>query len=221
MNIRLEESWKELMKDEFEQDYFLRLSEQIRQEYASGRVIYPKGSQIFRAFDLCPVQEVKVVILGQDPYHGEGQAEGLAFSVPMGVSIPPSLRNIKKEIAKDLGRPSQISEGNLLPWVEQGVLLLNSILTVRAGEAGSHQALGWERFTDSVISHLNEQCEGLVFLLWGNYAKRKGAMISRRKHCVLEAGHPSPLSARFFLGCRHFSKTNEALRSFHKNEIIW
>ncbi len=220
MNIRLEDSWKDLLKGEFEQLYFQNLIETVKKEYAT-KVVYPQGKYIFRALDLCPVHKVKVVILGQDPYHGEGQAEGLSFSVPQGIAIPPSLRNMKKEILSDTGQASIIEDGHLLPWVEQGVLLLNSMLTVRAGEAGSHQGIGWESFTDAIIRELNTHCQGLVFLLWGNYAKRKGAMIDRRKHCVLEAGHPSPLSARFFLGCRHFSKTNEALVHFGKEPIRW
>ncbi len=220
MNIRLEESWKELLSEEFEQLYFQKLIEEVKQAYATT-VVYPKGKYIFRALDLCPVDKVKVVILGQDPYHGEGQAEGLSFSVPKGVAVPPSLRNMKKEILADTGQASIVEDGHLLPWVEQGVLLLNSMLTVRANEAGSHQGIGWETFTDAIIRELNDKCEGLVFLLWGNYAKRKGAMIDRKKHCVLEAGHPSPLSARYFLGCRHFSKANEALKQFGKTEIVW
>ncbi len=220
MNIRLEESWKKLLESEFEQLYFQNLIAEVKRAYATTKV-YPQGKYIFRALDLCPVQQVKVVILGQDPYHGEGQAEGLSFSVPKGVDVPPSLRNMKKEILSDTGEPSIIEDGHLLPWVEQGVLLLNSMLTVRAGEAGSHQGIGWESFTDAVIRELNNHCEGIVFLLWGNYAKRKGAMIDRRKHCVLEAGHPSPLSARYFLGCRHFTKANAALVRFGKTPIRW
>ncbi len=220
MNIRLEESWKELLQGEFEQLYFQKLIEEVKRAYATTRV-YPQGKYIFRALDLCPVQQVKVVILGQDPYHGEGQAEGLSFSVPKGVDVPPSLRNMKKEILSDTGQASIIEDGHLLPWVEQGVLLLNSMLTVRAGEAGSHQGIGWESFTDAIIQELNNNCEGIVFLLWGNYAKRKGAMIDRQKHCVLEAGHPSPLSARYFLGCRHFTKANAALVRFGKTPIRW
>ncbi len=220
MNIRLEESWKKLLEREFEQLYFQNLIAEVKRAYATTRV-YPQGKFIFRALDLCPVQRVKVVILGQDPYHGEGQAEGLSFSVPKGVAVPPSLRNMKKEILDDTGEPSIIKDGHLLPWVEQGVLLLNSMLTVRAGAAGSHQGIGWESFTDAIIRELNNHCEGIVFLLWGNYAKRKGAMIDRQKHCVLEAGHPSPLSVRHFLGCRHFTKTNDALVRFGKTPIRW
>ncbi len=220
MNIRLEESWKSLLADEFEQLYFQNLIRTVKQEYAT-QSIYPQGTHIFRALDLCPVHKVKVVILGQDPYHGEGQAEGLSFSVPEGVAVPPSLRNMQKEILSDTGSPSIIKGGHLMPWVEQGVLLINSILTVRAGQAGSHQGIGWETFTDAIIRELNQHCEGIVFLLWGNYAKRKGAMINRQKHCVLEAGHPSPLSARFFLGCRHFTKANAALERFGKSPVRW
>ena len=177
---------------------------------------------IFRALDLCPLPEVRVVILGQDPYHGAGQAEGLSFSVPAGVAIPPSLQNIKQEIASDLGHPSIIPDGSLLKWAEQGVLLLNATLTVRAGQAGSHQGLGWETFTDAIIEAVNREQEHVVFLLWGSPARRKGAMIDRTKHLVLEAPHPSPLSAhRGFFGCRHFSKANAYLKHWGKTPILW
>ncbi len=219
--IKLEESWRTLLADEFEKVYFTHLTTQVRAEYQHHGPIYPAGSQIFRALDLCPVPSVRVVILGQDPYHGEGQAEGLSFSVPAGVAIPPSLRNIKKEIASDLGTPSIIPDGNLLPWVAQGVLLLNSTLTVRAGQAGSHQGLGWETFTDAIIDRLSREREHLVFILWGSYARRKGAMIDRRRHLVLEAAHPSPLSATKFMGCRHFSQTNAYLAQHGYTPIAW
>lgn len=221
MSIRLESSWKSLLDGEIDKTYFAQLTERVRQEYAHNGPIYPRGGQIFRALDLCPVERVRVVILGQDPYHGEGQAEGLAFSVPPGVSVPPSLRNIKQEIATDLGRPSIVEDGHLLPWVEQGVLLLNSTLTVRAGQAASHQGLGWETFTDAIIQRLGAAREGLVFILWGGYARRKGAMIDRSRHLVLEAAHPSPLSVRGFLGCRHFSQTNAYLLSRGQTPIEW
>ena len=177
---------------------------------------------IFRALDLCPLPEVRVVILGQDPYHGAGQAEGLSFSVPAGVAIPPSLQNIKQEIASDLGHPSIIPDGSLLKWAEQGVLLLNATLTVRAGQAGSHQGLGWETFTDAIIEAVNREQEHVVFLLWGSPARRKGAMIDRSKHLVLEAPHPSPLSAyRGFFGCRHFIKANAYLTHWGKAPVLW
>ena len=192
----------------------------MRREYAAGRV-FPPASQIFAAFDLCPFSAVKVVILGQDPYHGEGQANGLAFSVAPGIDIPPSLINIYKEIRSDLGTPIPAS-GDLSRWAEQGVLLLNSSLTVRAHEAASHSAIGWELLTDAAISALSERRSGLVFILWGSHARRKAPLIDRSKHLILEAPHPSPLSAhRGFFGCRHFSKTNEYLRQQGKQEIIW
>lgn len=221
MNVRLEDSWKRLLADELDKTYFTLLTERVRQEYAEHAPIYPRGRDIFRALDLCPVERVRVVILGQDPYHGEGQAEGLAFSVPPGVAVPPSLRNIKQEIASDLGLPSVISDGHLMPWVKQGVLLLNSTLTVRAGQAASHQGIGWETFTDAIIQRLGIEREGLVFVLWGGYARRKGAMIDRSRHLVLEAAHPSPLSARNFFGCRHFSKANAYLLSRGETPIEW
>lgn len=221
MNIRLEESWRRLLSDEFGKVYFAHLTERVRSEYLHHPPIYPAGANIFRALDLCPVDRVRIVILGQDPYHGEGQAEGLSFSVPPGVAPPPSLRNIKKEIAADLGTPSIIPDGHLLPWVEQGVLLLNSTLTVRAGQAASHQGIGWETFTDSLITRLAAERDHIVFMLWGNYARRKGAMIDRRRHLVLEAAHPSPLSATKFMGCRHFSQANAYLAAHGFSPIVW
>ncbi len=219
--VKLEESWHALLAEEFEKTYFHHLTARIRDEYMHHGPIYPAGGQIFRALDLCPVPRVRVVILGQDPYHGEGQAEGLAFSVPPGVATPPSLRNMKQEIATDTGLPSIITDGNLLPWVAQGVLLLNSTLTVRAGQAASHQGLGWETFTDSLISRLASVREHLVFILWGSYARRKGAMIDRSRHLVLEAAHPSPLSQTKFFGCRHFSQTNAYLVAHGMEPIRW
>ena len=222
MNIRLDESWRRALAPEFDKLYFGILTEKIRSEYRSGWPISPPGGMIFRALDLCPLPEVRVVILGQDPYHGAGQAEGLSFSVPTGVAIPPSLQNIKQEIASDLGHPSVIPDGSLLKWAEQGVLLLNATLTVRAGQAGSHQGLGWETFTDAIIEAVNREQEHVVFLLWGSPARRKGAMIDRSKHLVLEAPHPSPLSAyRGFFGCRHFSKANAYLTHWGKAPILW
>ena len=222
MNVRIEASWREALAAEFDKLYFGILTDRIRSEYQSGRAIYPPAGQIFRALDLCPLDRVRVVILGQDPYHGAGQAEGLAFSVPPGIAVPPSLVNIKREIADDLGRPSIITGGELLPWVEQGVLLLNTTLTVRAGEAASHQGLGWETFTDAVIQLVSQRCAHVVFLLWGSPARRKAAMIDATRHCILEAPHPSPLSAhRGFFGCRHFSRANAYLQQQGLAPIQW
>ena len=221
MNVRLEESWREALAPEFEKLYFAILTDRIRTEYQTG-TIYPPAGQIFRALDLCPLPQVRVVLLGQDPYHGAGQAEGLSFSVPDGTPVPPSLRNIKQEIASDLGRPSIISGGNLLPWVQQGVLLLNTTLTVRSGQAASHQGLGWETFTDEVIMAVNRQREHVVFLLWGTPARRKASMIDHTRHLILEAPHPSPLSAsRGFFGCRHFSACNTYLQQHGLAPIEW
>lgn len=220
MNVRINNEWKEQLASYWESASFAKTAEIVRREYAAGRV-FPPASQIFAAFDLCPFSAVKVVILGQDPYHGEGQANGLAFSVAHGIDIPPSLINIYKEIRSDLGTPIPAS-GDLSRWAEQGVLLLNSSLTVRAHEAASHSAIGWELLTDAAISALSERRSGLVFILWGSHARRKAPLIDRSKHLILEAPHPSPLSAhRGFFGCRHFSKTNEYLRQQGKQEIIW
>lgn len=222
MNVRIEASWREALAAEFDKLYFGILTDRIRSEYQSGLAIYPPAGQIFRALDLCPLDRVRVVILGQDPYHGPGQAEGLAFSVPPGIAVPPSLVNIKREIADDLGRPSIIKDGELLPWVEQGVLLLNTTLTVRSGEAASHQGLGWETFTDAVIQLVSQRCAHVVFLLWGSPARHKAAMIDATRHCILEAPHPSPLSAhRGFFGCRHFSRANAYLQQQGFAPIQW
>lgn len=222
MDIRLEKSWYDALKNEFERPYFQILVDTVKREYKGNVPIYPKGSQIFRAMDMLPIHKVKVVILGQDPYHGEGQAEGLAFSVPKGMTPPPSLVNIKNEIKSDLGRDSIIKDGNLVPWVEQGVLLLNTTLTVRKSQAGSHANIGWETFTDAIISVLNKEMENIVFMLWGSHARRKGAMIDRSKHFILEAPHPSPLSVyRGFYGCKHFSKANTYLISKDNSPIRW
>ena len=220
MDVQIEESWKKVLADEFEQDYFQNLSAQIREAYLSGTV-YPPPKLVFNAFTNCPFSALKVVILGQDPYHGAGQAHGLSFSVPDGVRVPPSLQNIYKEIKDDLS--VEVSEsGNLERWAKQGVLLLNATLTVRAGEAGSHQGLGWEQFTDAVIQKISDEKEHVVFLLWGKYAQDKGKNIDTTKHLVLTAPHPSPFSAHTgFLGCKHFSKTNEYLESNGLSEINW
>lgn len=222
MAIRLEQTWREALSEEFEKSYFLHLTDTIRKAYQGTTPIYPEGRYIFRALDECPLPSVRVVILGQDPYHGEGQAEGLSFSVPEGVAVPPSLVNIKQEIESDLGRPSAIQGGHLMPWVREGVLLLNATLTVRAGSAGSHQGLGWETFTDKIIEVLNKSKAPIIFMLWGSYAKRKGAMIDRTRHLVLEAPHPSPLSVyRGFFGCKHFSQANAFLTQHGHKPINW
>lgn len=220
MNVRINSEWKAILAPVWESESFARTAEIVRSEYAS-RTIFPPANQIFAAFDLCPFSKVKVVILGQDPYHGEGQANGLAFSVSPGIAIPPSLLNMYKEIHDDLGTPIPAS-GDLTRWAEQGVLLLNNSLTVRAHEAASHSNIGWEFVTDTAIKALSDLRTGLVFLLWGSHARRKADLIDRTKHLVLEAPHPSPLSAhRGFFGCRHFSKTNQFLASRGEKEILW
>ena len=220
MNVQIEDSWKKHLAPEFEADYFSRLTNFVRDEYAQYTV-YPPGKLIFNAFNSCPFDKVKVVIIGQDPYHEPGQAHGLCFSVNDGVPFPPSLQNIFKEIASDLGTPAPKS-GNLTRWTEQGVLLMNATLTVRAHQAGSHQNKGWETFTDAAIRHLAEEREHLVFILWGSYAQKKGAMIDRNKHLILSSAHPSPLSAyRGFFGTGHFSKTNKYLLEHGIEPINW
>ena len=220
MNVRIEESWKEALAGEFEKDYFRELVSELHREKASGTVISPPGPLIVQAFDKTPLPSLKVIILGQDPYHNPGEAMGLSFSVPDGVRIPPSLRNIFKEIESDLGIRMSGSS-NLEPWARQGVLLLNSILTVRAGAAASHRSLGWEYFTDAVIRCISERCEGIVFLLWGRYARSKAVLIDSSRHHVLEAAHPSPLAGGAFFGCRHFSRTNELLIAEGRSPIDW
>lgn len=220
MNVKIEESWSRELKDEFERPYFKELVDFIKEEYSSTTV-YPPAKLIFNAFDSCPFDKVKVVILGQDPYHGPNQAHGLCFSVNDGVAFPPSLVNIFKEIESDLGI-SIPNSGNLTRWSNQGVLLLNATLTVRAHQAGSHQNKGWETFTDSVIRILSERKKDIVFMLWGSYAQKKGAVIDKSKHLVLKAVHPSPLSAyRGFLGCKHFSIANEYLNRQEISPIFW
>jgi uracil-DNA glycosylase len=220
MDVKIEESWKEILKDEFEKPYFKILTDFVRKEYQT-QTVYPPAKLIFNAFDLCPFDKVKVVIIGQDPYHGPGQAHGLCFSVNDGIDVPPSLVNIYKEIKEDLGIEPPAS-GNLERWAKQGVLLLNATLTVRARTAGSHQNKGWEEFTDRVIKELSEKRKDVVFMLWGSYAQKKGAIIDTKKHCVLTSVHTSPLSAyRGFLGCKHFSKANEYLKSKGLAEICW
>ncbi|WP_418794532.1 uracil-DNA glycosylase [Phocaeicola coprophilus] len=220
MNVQIEKTWKEVLAPEFEKDYFIRLTDFVRQEYQTTTV-YPPGKLIFNAFNLCPYNKVKVVIIGQDPYHGPGQAHGLCFSVNDGVPFPPSLQNIFKEIHDDLGTPIPAT-GNLTRWAEQGVLMLNATLTVRAHQAGSHQRKGWEEFTDAAIRALAEKREHLVFILWGSYAQKKGAFIDRNKHLVLTSVHPSPLSAyNGFFGNRHFSRANEYLIQHGETPIVW
>lgn len=220
MEVRIAEDWKALLRDEFEKPYFGELVEFVRREYASG-VVYPQGRNIFRAFDKCPIDHLKVVIIGQDPYHGEGQANGLCFSVGAGVPFPPSLQNIFKEVASDTGRPIP-SSGELDRWAEQGVLLLNAVLTVRAHEAASHAGRGWEQFTDAVVRAIAREKQGVVYMLWGSYAQKKGAIADPTRNCILKAVHPSPLSAyRGFFGCRHFSQANAYLRSLGREEILW
>ncbi len=220
MNVKIEPTWGERLQSEFNAPYFDALSQYVRDEYRRG-VCYPPGGEIFNAFNLCPFPAVKVVIIGQDPYHEEGQAEGLCFSVKDGVQKPPSLQNIFKEIADDLGRPVPES-GSLRRWAEQGVLLLNATLTVRAHAAGSHQGHGWETFTDAVIRRLSESREHLVFILWGSYAQKKGQVIDRSRHLVLTSAHPSPLSAyRGFFGNHHFSLCNDYLIRHGISPIVW
>ena len=220
MNVRIEESWKKHLQTEFDKPYFDELVRFVRNEYAT-HTVYPPGKQMFAAFDACPFDNVKVVILGQDPYHEPGQAHGLCFSVNEGVQFPPSLQNIFKEIESDLGKPVP-SNGNLLRWARQDVLLLNATLTVRAHQAGSHQNRGWEAFTDAVIHHLAEEREHIVFILWGAYAQRKGAVIDRTRHLVLQSPHPSPLSAhRGFFGNHHFSQANQYLTVHGIEPIDW
>lgn len=220
MDVKIAPSWKGHLLNEFEKPYFKTLIEFVRQEYKT-QTVYPPGKEIFRAFDACDFDDTKVVIIGQDPYHGPGQANGMCFSVRDGVRMPPSLVNIFKEIQSDLGKPVP-KTGDLERWARQGVLLLNATLTVRASTAGSHQNKGWEEFTDSVIRTLSAEKENIVFLLWGAYAQKKGEVIDRNKHLVLMSAHPSPFSAdRGFFGCKHFSKANDYLRSKGLKEIEW
>lgn len=220
-DVKIEPSWKAVLKEEFGKDYFKRLREFVKSEY-SHAIVYPPPKNIFRAFELCPFDKVEVVILGQDPYHGPRQANGLCFAVGEGVTLPPSLQNIFKEIESDLGEPLVHKSGDLERWAKQGVLLLNATLTVRAHAAGSHQGKGWEQFTDAVIRALSEKREHLVFILWGNYAKAKGAHIDRTKHLVIESAHPSPFSAHSgFFGSKPFSKTNAYLIEHGKKPVDW
>ena len=220
VDVRIAEDWKELLKEEFSKPYFEELTSFVRGEYGSG-VVYPAGRNIFRAFDCCPVDKIKVVIIGQDPYHGAGQAYGLCFSVGEGVPFPPSLRNILQEVHTDVGAPIPTS-GELERWAEQGVLLLNAVLTVRAHEAASHAGRGWERFTDAVVKAIAERKQGVVYMLWGSYAQKKGSIADPSKNLILKAVHPSPLSAyRGFFGCKHFSAANDYLASIGKEPNPW
>ena len=220
MNVRIDESWRQVLQPEFDKPYFELLTDFVRHAYAT-RQCFPPAKHIFRAFDLCPFDKVRVVIIGQDPYHDVNQAHGLCFSVQEGVPAPPSLVNIYKELNRDLGKPIPTS-GDLTHWAEQGVLLLNATLTVEAHKAGSHQGKGWEELTDATIQALNNQRSNIVFMLWGSYAQRKGQFIDRRKHLVLTAVHPSPLSAyRGFIGCGHFSQANNYLQQHGLSPIAW
>jgi len=220
-DIQLESRWKELLTEEFEKPYMQQLGDFLRAEKAAGKTIYPPGPLMFNALNSTPFDKVKVVVLGQDPYHGPDQAHGLSFSVPAGVRIPPSLLNIYKEIERDLALPIP-NHGCLQSWADQGVLLLNATLSVQQANAGSHQKKGWEQFTDRIVALLNEQREGLVFLLWGSYAQKKGRIIDANRHCVLKSVHPSPLSAhRGFLGCGHFSAANLYLQQQGRSPINW
>ena len=221
MKVNIASDWQELLQKEFEKPYFKALTEQVKLDYSKHRC-FPNGNQIFEAFNLCALKNIKVVIIGQDPYHGFGQAHGLCFSVNDGIKHPPSLINIFKEIESDINVPYPKS-GNLTHWAEQGVLLLNATLTVRESEAGSHQKFGWENFTDEVISLVSEHCENVVFLMWGGFAKKKAKRINTLKHCILTSGHPSPLSANrgYWFGNKHFSKANEYLKRHNKSVVNW
>ena len=218
--VQIESSWKEKLRDSFQSESFFRLKKFLKSEKVT-QIIYPTGNKIFSAFNLCPFDNVKIVIIGQDPYHGPKQANGLCFSVCDGIKLPPSLQNIFKELKDDLDIEIP-SSGNLEHWAKQGVLMLNATLTVRARQAGSHQKKGWEEFTDNVISILSEEKENLIFLLWGRFAQNKAQIINKEKHYILTAAHPSPFSAHSgFFGCKHFSKTNEILKKLNQKPIIW
>jgi len=220
MSVVIERSWKDALSEEFEQEYFKKLSQTVKEAFLS-HTVFPPPKLVFNAFAQCPFDAVKIVILGQDPYHGKGQAHGLSFSVPDGVAIPPSLQNIYKEMRDDLGIIIPLS-GNLERWAKQGVLLLNATLTVEHGKAGSHQGLGWEHFTDAVIKNISDKKEHVVFMLWGKYAQEKGRVIDATKHLVLQAPHPSPFSAHTgFFGCKHFSTANDYLKVHGNTPIAW
>lgn len=222
MEVKMEASWKEVLKNEFTKPYFQQIVTFLKTEKAAGKIIYPPGSLLFNAFNQTPFHKLKVVILGQDPYHGEGQAHGLSFSVQNGIKLPPSLANIYKEIQNDIGIAMPVHFGNLTRWAEQGVLLLNTALTVRANEPNSHAKFGWSDFTDAVIQKISDEKKGIIFLLWGKFAQEKQNLIDETKHVVLKAAHPSPLSAHTgFWGCKHFSKTNELLTKQGLSPIDW
>lgn len=218
-DVKIDETWKAVLKTEFQKPYWEKLTDFVRSQYLSGKV-YPPAKNIFRAFDLCPIDQVKVVIVGQDPYHGEKQANGLSFAVNDGITLPPSLKNIYKEIQSDLGI-TPLSSGDLSRWAKQGVLMLNSVLTVAAGNPASHKDKGWEKFTDAVIKTLNENRQNIVYLLWGKYAQTKGEVINREKNLVLTSGHPSPYSAHLFFGNHHFSLCNKYLEKHNIKFIDW
>lgn len=220
MDVNIQEEWKNVLKSEFEKPYFADLVRFLHKEKDEGKIIYPPGKDIFRAFELTPLKSVKVVILGQDPYHGAGQAMGLSFSVPDEVAVPPSLKNIFKEIESDIGVVMS-GKPNLERWAKQGVLLLNVILTVRAGVPASHRNIGWQEFTDAVIKCISDNCSNVVFMLWGNFAKSKKGLIDSSRHLILEAAHPSPLAGGAFFGCRHFSKANDYLILKGRTAIDW
>lgn len=221
MDVKIEPGWKEFLKEEFEKPYFAELVAFLHNERRNGVVIYPPGPLIFNAFALTPPDKIKVVILGQDPYHNPGQAHGLSFSVPPGIVAPPSLKNIYKEIASDIGKETSSRNGDLTGWAHQGVFLLNAVLTVRANQPTSHSNIGWREFTDAVIGRLSAEREHIVFMLWGNYARSKSALIDRSRHLVLEAAHPSPLARGAFFGCKHFSKCNNYLIENGIDPIVW
>ena len=222
MDVQIEPTWKEVLKNEFTKPYFLEIVTFLKIEKNAGKIIYPPGALLFNAFNQTPFNKVKVVIIGQDPYHNPGQAHGLSFSVPNGIKPPPSLVNIYKEIQKDLGIAMPVSYGNLTRWAEQGVLLLNAILTVRANEPASHAKIGWMNFTDSVITKISDEKKGVIFLLWGKFAQEKQLLIDETKHFVLKAAHPSPFSAdKGFFGCKHFSKTNDLLTNQGLTPVDW
>lgn len=221
MNVEIENSWKVALEPQFNLPYFQNIVQHLKTEKQAKKVIYPEGKNIFKAFEITPFNKVKVVLLGQDPYHNPNQAMGLSFSVPNGVKLPPSLQNMYKELHKDIGLP-MATTGNLTPWAEQGVLLLNAVLTVRENEPASHAKIGWTNFTDAVIHTISEQLFGVVFLLWGRYAQEKESLINNAKHLILKAAHPSPFSAdKGFFGCKHFSKTNDYLVNIGKTPIDW